>query len=166
MVKKLATGLLTLFILTSTTIMASRSAALPCDRVCGKWMSEKKNCIVQVFRDGNDFKAKLVWFDDSDMPSKPMETRTDIHNPKAELRSRKLIGMNVLENLEYRPKTNSWENGMIYDAQSGKKWNSSAYLADDNTLKVTGYWHFKFIGRTMTFTRVNEVEVAKFLANN
>jgi uncharacterized protein (DUF2147 family) len=166
MVKKLTSAFLTLLIFTSTTINASRNATLPCDKVCGKWMSDKKNCIVQVYREGNDFKAKLVWFDDADDPSKPMDSRTDIKNPNRELRSRKLIGMNVLENLEYQAKTNSWENGMIYDAQTGKKWNSSAYLANDNTLKVTGYWHFKFIGRTMTFTRVGDVEVAKFLANN
>lgn len=135
--------------------LTARSLALePCDKICGKWQSEKKNCIVQVYRDGEDFKAKLVWFDDSDEPDKPMESRVDYKNPNKSLRTRKLIGMNVLENLEYKSNTNSWENGMIYDAQTGKKWNSSAYLTPQGALKVTGYWHFKFIGRTMTFHRV------------
>ncbi len=126
-----------------------------CDRVCGKWMSAEKNLIVQVYKDGIDFKAKVVWFDDADDPNRPMDTRTDDKNPDKALRNRKLIGMNVLEGLIYVPKSNSWENGQIYDAKSGRKWSSSAYISDNGDLKVTGYWHYKFIGKTMTFTRVN-----------
>jgi uncharacterized protein (DUF2147 family) len=153
MVKKFAAGSLALF-LVCLVLNARSSAVEVSDRICGKWQSEKKNCIVQVYRDGDDFKAKLVWFDDADDPGKPMESRVDYKNPDKNLRTRKLIGMNVLEQLEYKAKTNSWENGMIYDAQTGKKWNSSACLTNDGALKVTGYWHLKFIGRTMTFHRV------------
>lgn len=155
-----------LILVATLPIDASHLSVISSDRLCGKWMSEKKNCIVQVYREGDDFKAKLVWFDDSDDPSRPMETRLDVHNPSKSLRSRRLIGMNVLENLEYHPKTDSWENGMIYDAQTGRKWNSSAYMTSDNVLKVTGYWHFKFIGRTMTFNRVDDADIAKFIAKN
>ncbi|WP_345955698.1 DUF2147 domain-containing protein [Mucilaginibacter sp. PAMB04168] len=153
MVRKFSVSLFLLIIL-SVTLKAVNKTVAPCDRICGRWQSEKKNCIVQVYREDDDFKAKLVWFDDSDDPSKPMETRVDFKNPDKALRTRKLIGMNVLEKLEYRPKTDSWENGIIYDAQSGKKWNSAAYLTSDGVLKVTGYWHFKFIGQTMTFYKV------------
>lgn len=153
MVKKFLISSVSFFML-SFALNAQSVALEPSDKICGKWQSEKKNCIVQVYRNGDDFKAKLVWFDDSDEPGKPMESRVDYKNPDKSLRTRKLIGMNVLEQLVYKPKTNSWENGMIYDAQTGKKWNSSAYLTSDGALKVTGYWHFKFIGRTMTFHRV------------
>ena len=153
MVKKFFTGSLVLLIV-SFTLNVHSSSLEACDRICGKWQSEKKNCIVQVYRDGDDFKARLVWFDDSDDRGKPMESRVDYKNPDKSLKSRKLIGMNVLEDLEYKAKSNTWENGMIYDAQTGKKWNSSAYLTSEGALKVNGYWHFKFIGRTMTFNRV------------
>jgi len=153
MVKRFFTGSLILIIV-SLTFNVRSSSLEACDRICGKWQSEKKNCVVQVYRDGDDFKARLVWFDDSDEPGKPMESRLDYKNPEKSLRTRKLIGLNVLEQLEYKPKTNSWENGMIYDAQTGKKWNSLAYLTSEGALKVTGYWHFKFIGRTMTFHRL------------
>jgi len=40
-----------------------------------------------------------------------METRVDYKNPDKNLRTRKLIGMSILEGLEYKPKTDSWENG-------------------------------------------------------
>jgi len=152
MIFKWVTGLFFAFVIniTSTNCFAQSAA----DKITGKWISEKKNCIVQVVREKNDFIARLVWFNDDDDKSKPMETRTDYKNPDPALRSRKLIGMDVVDNLVYVPKSNSWENGLIYDAQSGKTWNSSAYLTKDGVLKVTGYWHLKFIGRTMKFYRV------------
>lgn len=124
------------------------------ERIIGKWISAQKNCIVQVYKNGNEFGAKLLWFDDSDNPLKPMITRTDYKNPNAALRNRKLIGMDVVDNLTYNPATNSWENGLIYDANSGHTWSSAAFITNEGLLKVTGYWHFKFLGRTMIFKRV------------
>lgn len=122
-------------------------------QICGKWQNTDKNLIVQVYKEDEQFKAKLVWFDNG-AGAGAMETWTDKHNPDPALRSRKLLGMNVLEKLVYNPNTNSWEEGMIYDAQNGRHWNSSAYIDKNGQLKVKGYWHFKFIGKTMTFNRI------------
>ena len=124
------------------------------DLVCGKWMSAEKNLTVQIYRDGEVFKAKIIWFTDTDK-SKGMDEWTDKHNPDPALRNRKLIGMSILRDMDYIPKSNSWENGKIYDAKNGHEWDASAYIDKNGELKVTGYWHFKFIGRTMTFMRVN-----------
>jgi uncharacterized protein (DUF2147 family) len=123
------------------------------EQICGKWQNQEKSLVVQVLKEGREFRAKIVWFDNGGGP-KAMETTTDKHNPNPALRSRKLLGMNVLEKLVYSPKSNSWEGGIIYDAQAGKHWSSSAYINKDGALKVKGYWHFKFIGKTMTFTRI------------
>ena len=123
------------------------------DRILGKWLSEEKNVMVQVYKNGDKYAAKLIWFDDSDDKSKPMNSRIDYKNPDPTLRNRKLLGMEVVDNLAYNPQTNSWENGMIYDAKNGRTWSSAASITNEGVLKVTGYWHFKFIGKTMTFKR-------------
>ncbi|MDB5115810.1 MAG: hypothetical protein JWQ79_1302 [Mucilaginibacter sp.] len=123
------------------------------DRICGKWISSEKNLVVQVYKDGEIFRARIVWFKNEDN-SKHMEEWTDKHNPDPSLRSRKLIGMSILRDMDYIPKSNTWENGKIYDAKSGREWSASAYINNEGLLKVTGYWHFKFIGRTMTFTKL------------
>ena len=123
------------------------------DLVCGKWMSSEKNLVVQIYREGDDFKAKIVWFLDTDKKY-PMEEWTDIHNPDVSLRARKLIGLSILKNMEYCPKSDSWENGKIYDPMHGHEWDASACINKNGDLKITGYWHFKFIGRTLTFTRL------------
>jgi len=102
--------------------------------------------------DGKAFKAKIIWF--SQTGGRPMEYWTDRHNPDPALRSRKILGLSILRDLEYQPGSNSWENGIIYDSRHGREWNASAYIDDEGQLRVKGYWHFKFIGRTMTFRRV------------
>jgi uncharacterized protein (DUF2147 family) len=129
-------------------------AATPSDLICGKWLIAEKDLIVQVYKDGSEFKAKIVWFNDSDDKSRPMETRLDADNPDPKLRSQKILGSSVLSNLVYKTQSNSWENGMIYDAKHGRYWDSSAYINKKGELKVTGFWHFKFIGKTLTFTRI------------
>jgi uncharacterized protein (DUF2147 family) len=128
------------------------NAALPAEQICGKWESCEKNLIVEVYSEDNKFRAKIVWFINTG--GKPLDTWTDVHNPDESLRSRKILGMSILNDLCYKSDTNSWEDGMIYDAQHGRDWNASVHIDKDGLLKVKGYWHFKFIGKTLTFRRV------------
>src|ERR1700749_3150200 len=68
------------------------------DHVCGRWMAEEKNLIVEIYKSGDQFKAKIVWFRDD--PSKPMEEWRDSHNPDPKLRSRKILGMELMHDLK------------------------------------------------------------------
>ena len=122
------------------------------DRICGKWESVEKNIIIQVYMAGDDFKAKIIWYNDTE--GKPMDYWTDRRNPNPALRSRKILGMEVLSGLQYDPDNKSWENGMVYDSKHGHEWNASANIDKNGQLRVRGYWHFKFIGRTMTFYKL------------
>jgi len=122
------------------------------EKICGKWESTDKSLRIQVYMQQNEFKAKIIWF--SDTEGKPMDYWTDRHNPDPALRNRKILGMSVLEDLKYDAATDTWEDGMVYDSKHGKEWNASAYIDKSGQLRVRGYWHFKFIGRTMTFRRI------------
>jgi uncharacterized protein (DUF2147 family) len=124
------------------------------DLVCGKWLSEKKDFLVLVYRDGNTFKGKTLWFKNKDT-SKAMDEWTDKHNPDPTLRSRKVLGLNILTDLTYNPESGSWENGKIYDTSNGRFWSAYVRINKDGTLKVTAFWTFKFISRSVTFTRYN-----------
>jgi uncharacterized protein (DUF2147 family) len=125
------------------------------DRIIGQWMSVRRNVKVQVYREANEYKARVIWFNDSDDKSKPMNSRLDEHNPDPKLRQRKILGMQVLSRLKYNPKSNRWEKGKIYDAKTGREWSSVATLTDDGLLYVKGYWQFEFIGKTMKFRKVS-----------
>lgn len=63
-------------------------------------------------------------------------------------------GMEVLRNLRYYPRHDEWEDGEIYDANTGKEWFSEVWMTRDNLLKVKGYWLFKFISQPKTFKRI------------
>ncbi len=108
--------------------------------------------MVQVYKEKNQFRAKIIWFNDD--PSKPMQEWRDKHNPDPALRNRKLVGLEILNGLRYDADSHTWEGGTIYDAQHGKQWDAAGYIDKDGLLKVKGYWHIKIIGRTMTFKRV------------
>jgi uncharacterized protein (DUF2147 family) len=124
----------------------------PAERVCGKWESVEKNLRLQVFIQDHKFVAKIIWFDDGD--PNDMDKWTDKHNPDPALRSRKILGLNILKDMVYHEDTNTWEDGTIYDARHGREWNASAYIDKNGLLRVKGYWHLKFIGRTMAFRRL------------
>lgn len=142
----------TLLIAISSTVSAQKIPAS--DLICGKWMIVQKNLTVEIYREGREFKAKIIWFNDSDDKSRPMATRLDLDNPDPKLRTQTILGSSILQKLVYVPASNSWEHGIIYDALHGHHWDSAAYINEKGELKVTGYWHFKFIGKTLTFTRI------------
>jgi len=131
--------------------------------ICGRWITTENNLMIQVYHEGNDYKAKIIWFNDGDDPSL-MDTWTDQRNPDKSLRNRKILGMSVLRNLAYDASTKSWEDGLIYDAKHGREWNACASINKKGLLEVKGYWHFKWIGRTLTFKRATLLPEAQTLA--
>ncbi|MGN6394991.1 MAG: DUF2147 domain-containing protein [Mucilaginibacter sp.] len=135
-----------------STVSSTAQTVKPAERICGKWENTEKSLIIRVYVEHNEFKAKILWYADTE--GKPLDYWTDRHNPNPALRGRKILGMQILRKLEYHPKTNTWENGMVYDSRHGREWNASAYIDKKGLMHVRGYWHFKFIGKTMTFFRV------------
>ena len=121
------------------------------DVILGKWITTSGNCIVEVYKQNQEFKAKILWFKAT---KKPMDDWTDEKNSNIALRKRKLLGMDVVRGLRYNSDEKQWVDGMIYDASTGKEWNSIVWLTKDNLLKVKGYWLFRFLSETKTFKRV------------
>ena len=66
--------------------------------VVGKWKLEDGTAIVEVYKQGDVFNGKIVWLEkpteDDGSPAK------DDNNPDAKLRSRELIGLNMLSGLK------------------------------------------------------------------
>ena len=143
--------LLLLFISSQCFVNAQNTA----DDIVGRWLSVQNNFMVEVYNYGQEYRAKIVWFDDSDDPSRPMNERLDIENPDKKLRGQKILGSNVLKQLVYNRKSKVWKNGYVYDATSGRTWNASVWLLENGRLKVRGYWHFQFLGQNLFFKRVN-----------
>lgn len=131
------------------------------DVVIGNWLSTDNAVAVEVYKSDGEYQAKVIWFDEKLGSGKPMNSRIDSENPNPKLRNRKIIGMEILHGLTYNQKQNTWENGRIYDATSGRTWDSSVKMNKDGTMNVRGYWKFKWIGKSMNFKKINQLTSKK-----
>ena len=131
-------------------LMLAPIAAAFAQDVVGKWKLDDGSAIVEVYKSGDSFNGKIVWLQD---PTEPDGTpAVDNNNPDPKLRSRQLIGLNMLSGLK---KTGSeYTGGSIYDPGNGKTYNCSMKVEGD-VLKVRGSLDKRgLIGRTMDWFRV------------
>ena len=137
-------------IIFSMIFMLAPIAAAFAQDVVGKWKLEDGSAIVEVYQEGDVFNGKIVWLE------KPTEDDgspvVDDNNPDKTLRTRQIMGLNMLSGLK---KTGSeYSGGSIYDPGNGKTYNCSMQV-DGDVLKVRGSLDKKgLIGRTMDWFRV------------
>lgn len=112
----------------------------------GLWFNEEKEAKIQFYEQGGKLYGKLVWIKDD-------KGRLDQNNPKAELKSKPLLGLVFLSGFEKDGK--NWKNGEIYDPKSGKTYSSNIKWAGENQLNVRGYVGIAAMGKTTKFTRAN-----------
>src|SRR5258705_8584942 len=117
--KKIITALL--FLVVSFISIAQNNA----DAILGKWITTTENCLIEVYKQGGEFKAKILWFQEG---KKALNDYTDEKNPDPALRTRKVLGMDVVHGLHYDPDEKQWVDGQVYDATSGKEWDSVVWL--------------------------------------
>ncbi len=119
--------------------------------VVGKWKLENGTAIVEIYKSGNVYNGKIVWLKNpTEADGRPA---MDDKNPKKELRTRKIIGLNMLNNLKSDGK-GEYSGGTIYDPNNGETYYCSLEVKG-NTLKVRGSLDKSgWIGRTMNWYRV------------
>lgn len=138
------------YFLTAILAVSSLTISLA-QSVIGKWKLDDGSAIVEVYQQGDEFNGRIVWLE---KPTNPDGTPTnDNNNPNPNLRSRKLIGLNMLSGLKKQGES-EYGNGNIYDPGNGKTYNCSMKV-EGNTLKVRGSLDKRgILGRTMDWFRV------------
>lgn len=122
----------------------------PAAAVLGVWTTPNDKSRVHIYRNANgSFAGKIVWLKQPDYPAgyknkalagKP---KVDIHNPEKAMRSRPVLGMDVLTGFEYSPSDHDWRKGKCYDPEEGKTYTCRMWLKNPDTLMVRGYvWIF------------------------
>lgn len=80
----------------------------------GFWLTGERNSKIEIYQKGDRYFGKVVWLDQStDKKGNPV---TDRNNPDKNLRNRQLIGIDMLEDLQYR--NGKW-HGKIYAPKRG-----------------------------------------------
>ena len=124
--------------------------ALLAGDVVGKWKLSDGSAIVEVYQNGDVYNGKIVWLQNpTEADGSPA---VDNNNPDAKLRSRQLIGLNMLSDL--KKGDGEYSGGSIYDPGNGKTYNCSMKVEGD-VLKVRGSLDKRgLLGRTMDWFRV------------
>jgi uncharacterized protein (DUF2147 family) len=134
----------TLYILFALFFIELTKAQNPPD-VLGVWCSGKKDCKVQLYKNGNTIEGKVVWL---------LEDKDENGNLLLDSKYNKpLVGLKILWDAVYNPITNYFENGIAY--VKGREFCGKFKLNKDGTLDVTGFiCSLKFLKKTDTWTRV------------
>jgi uncharacterized protein (DUF2147 family) len=122
------------------------------DAILGKWMSANKDLAVEVYKQNEQYQAKVIWFECYN--NTKMSDYNDTENPNKALRNHPWLGLEVLNGLTYKGGT-EWHNGSIYDPNTGHTFSSVCRLENPNKLKVRGYWLYEWIGKSLIFNRMN-----------
>jgi uncharacterized protein (DUF2147 family) len=154
-------------VLTFLLVAGSATSADSRDAIFGRWASDVETSILEIGETDGVLHARIAaMLDPLYKPGEdgPVGTqRVDLHNPDAALRTRPLLGLDLLS--EYRYKDGKWQ-GLLYDPESGKTYKSQITLGSDGKLQMRGYIGMPMLGRTAVWTPVStcSANVVKMLA--
>ena len=133
-------------LLKSTTLLSQVKA----DDIVGVWLtSGKEPAKIQIYRSGQSYYGKIVWLQNPLNNGKP---KLDANNPDKNKRNQQIVGLTILSGFEFDG-VDEWDDGKIYDPESGKTYSCYLSLKNSTTLKVRGYLGLSMFGRTETWTR-------------
>jgi uncharacterized protein (DUF2147 family) len=103
-----------------------------------------------MFENDGKFFGRMIYFKCS--TDEVMRTLKDIENPDKDLIDRKLLGLTLVTELAYQG-DNVWDDGKIYDPNSGRTFEARIQVTGPQSATVRGYWKYRWIGRSMVFHR-------------
>jgi glucan biosynthesis protein C len=128
-------------------VPARSAAATP----VGLWYAEGGAAQVAIEPCGHALCGRVVWLR-SPLDDDGCDLR-DRHNPDPTLRSRRVLGLEVLQGLKPQ-RGGAWGSGSIYDPATGNTYTCYLALDGDNRLRLRGYVGIPLLGRTTMWTRV------------
>lgn len=105
-----------------------------------------------IYKSGNMYSGKLIWLKNKD--DDKGQPKRDFRNPKPELRKRRILGIQILQNFVYQG-DGVWEEGSVYDPKTGKTYSCKISMVSSDELYIRGYVGIALLGRTEIWQRVN-----------
>lgn len=123
---------------------STRALAQPADAIVGKWLSEKKDAKIEVYKATNGkYYGKLFW--GARMYEADGQTSRLAKNGKP------FKDMVILRDFAYDDGV--WEDGTIYDPEEGKTYSCRMKL-DGAQLNIRGYVGVSWLGRETVWQRL------------
>jgi uncharacterized protein (DUF2147 family) len=152
-----------LVLLLTFLLLVSFALAADEGKIVGLWITPENDCKIEIFESGSKYCGRITWLkeplypadDDRGMAGRPV---VDRDNPNPNLRSRPLIGLQLMEGFTYIGK-NIWVKGTIYNPNNGKTYRCKMILSAPNRLEVRGFIGIPLLGATSVWTREAENSV-------
>lgn len=124
------------------------------DEILGTWLNQEKEAQIEITKTGETYSGKIVWLK---LPNDPEtgKARLDKFNPDSKLRSRPILGSELLYGFIFDNNEKEWNEGTIYDGRESKSYKCYMSLNPDGSLKVRGYVGLSWmgLGKTNIWTR-------------
>jgi len=120
------------------------------DAILGQWVNSTGEAHVDITKKGEKYFGKIVWL--KEPKDEKGNTKTDAKNPDAALKSRPILGLEILNNFVYDD--GKWTDGKIYDPKSGKTYSCNMTMKGNDILNMRGYVGISLLGRSETWKRV------------
>lgn len=120
------------------------------DLILGTWLTDTRDSKIEIYKSGDHYFGKLIWANEM-FEADGKTSKKDDRNPDANLQSRALQNLVILTNFVYDD--GAWDDGKIYDPESGKTYSCTMKLKDGK-LSIRGYVGFSMFGRTVVWERV------------
>lgn len=140
------------FIIVVSIIANTCALAQKPDAILGTWLPSNNKAHVKIERVNNKYYGTIIWLREPIDPE-TKKAKVDKNNPEASLKSKPVIGLKLLKDLEFDE--DEWTDGTVYDPENGKTYSCTVTLKDANTIDMRGYIGFSFIGRSDIWKRVN-----------
>jgi uncharacterized protein (DUF2147 family) len=131
------------------SFLAITALAQKRDDILGKWINPSGEGQIEIYKKADRYFGKLVWIKvPNDEKGKP---KLDIKNPTESLRSRPLLGLELLKDFVFE--SERWTDGTIYEPKTGKTYSCNLTLKNSQ-LNIRGYIGISLIGRSEVWKRV------------
>lgn len=104
------------------------------DDIVGEWLTKNNEAQVTIYKEQGKYVGKIASVKDSTQSSQ--------------------LNTIILSDFVFDAKEREWNNGTVFEPRHGHKSSGYLVLKDANTLKVTGYKGFRWIGDSEIWTRV------------
>ncbi len=140
--------ILPLTVLLALTVDAAHAAS-----PVGVWLTVNGRSHVQIYECGEKLCGKIIWLKEPN--NKDGSPKVDANNPDKSKRSRKILGLHILNGfVKDKDEDNYWTGGRIYNPEDGDVYKCTLTLRKDGKLRVRGYVGIPALGKTQIWTRV------------
>ena len=143
---------LVLVLALSTTVFGASG-----DDILGVWNNQEKDAKIEIRKCGEKYCGSIVWMKEPNYPEgskegTPGTPRNDHHNPRPELRSTLIQGLQIVNDFVYAGE-NRWVDGTVYDPKNGKTYRGKLTLSSPGQLDLRGFIGIPLFGRTTNWSR-------------